>query len=432
MLLNIKIANEVRNMQPIYNQTQNSELATKRFIKNKQVGHAGLWFDKFYIYKIFDDDGNLELNETSYKTKRIKEKSEFLSQFKRQSGTCGDSETLKDYAIRQRLLCEAQGGIAKIYKNNWLMAIGLGNKHPLENGLLWHPTLGVPYFQGSTVKGMVKALMEAWGADPQLINRWFGSINLLTSPNQTGDKLPPTYKHTFGESLDLATKKKLNEQNTGVFIFLDAVPVKFVTLKTSIITPHYGEWYQNGDKDDTQPGDWYSPMPIDFLTVEDASMQFAVIPRLEADIQSYEMEQVSNVIALALEYMGIGAKTATGYGRMQVDKATDVSYKEKMQLRLHNLKIATLSEEEQVIHKFESHLDDLPTAWRGKKNINCGFNDFYNTIIKWDNITMLEKAYEVLITRGQEWQGQALKKNKRWKDKFKELEEKLTDNQSTK
>ena len=75
------------------------------------------------------------------------------------------------------------------------MAIGLGNSHPLENGLLWHPTLGVPYFQGSTVKGLAKALIEKWGADPQLIKRWFGSVNLAL-PEKTA-----IFNDTFGMPL---------------------------------------------------------------------------------------------------------------------------------------------------------------------------------------------------------------------------------------
>ncbi|MBS9780604.1 MAG: hypothetical protein KGV51_08260, partial [Moraxellaceae bacterium] len=144
-------------MQPIYNQQANGALANQLFVRDKKVGHAGLWFEKFYEYQIFDNQGRLEANERSRKDKKKAEKEHFLAQFKTSTGTCGDNKVLENHAINQRLLCQAQGGIAQVYSNNWLMAIGLGNSHPLENGMLWHPTLGVPYFQGSTVKGMAKA-----------------------------------------------------------------------------------------------------------------------------------------------------------------------------------------------------------------------------------------------------------------------------------
>lgn len=60
---------------------------------------------------------------------------------------CGNEKNLQAYAQRQSALCHAQDGKSTIYQNDWLMAIGLGNSHPLENGLLWHPTLGVLIFR---------------------------------------------------------------------------------------------------------------------------------------------------------------------------------------------------------------------------------------------------------------------------------------------
>jgi CRISPR-associated protein Cmr6 len=32
----------------------------------------------------------------------------------------------------------------------------------VENGFLWHPTLGVPYLPGAAVKGLVRAYVEHW------------------------------------------------------------------------------------------------------------------------------------------------------------------------------------------------------------------------------------------------------------------------------
>ncbi len=436
-------------LTPVYNADDVTLKAKTQFDKNS---HFGLWFEKFFNYQIYKSSGNFvnfddvenlinheEKDEKVKLRKKFrnsknpqkeiidyahkKEKNEFFKDIISGNRTCGDDKALGNHAINQRLLCQTQGGIAQVYSNDWLMAIGLGNSHPLENGMLWHPTLGVPYFQGGTVKGMAKALMEKWGADPQLIKRWFGSVNLKD------DKLAELYYQHFEQSLDDECRKQFAEQSTGAFIFLDAIPVKAVTLKKSMMTPHYGKWYEKGDENptqaDTQPSDWHSPVPIDFLAVESASMQFGVLPRKGADIKEGEIEQISNVITLALEHLGIGAKTATGYGHMQVDKKANDDYQERVEKLMEVLVLSKLSKEEQVILNFENHLNNLQTAWRGKPNIDCGFVDFYKKIIEWDNIGMLQKAYDVLITRGKEWQGKALNKNKRWKDRLKVIKEKL-------
>lgn len=280
-------------MLPIYNANKTFEIANKIFKSSNGNTHSGLWFERFYEYEIFDNQGNI-LDEKIRKDAKVTEKQNFLKSFNGNNGLrqCGNDKDLSTYAKRMQKLCHAQKGIIRTYKNDWLVAIGLGNSHPLENGLLWHPTLGVPYFQGSTVKGMARALMTKWGADAGLIAKWFGSSSA--------------------------------DGHTGDFIFLDAVPVSPVMLKESIMTPHYGEWYLKGADKPTdkkvQPADWHSPVPVSFLAVEKAVMQFGVMPRQGANVSDDEIEQINNVIMLALEHIGIGAKTATGYGRMVLDK----------------------------------------------------------------------------------------------------------------
>lgn len=294
-------------MLPIYQSTDTYKQAQSIF-SGKEESHSGLWFERFYEYQIFNNDGS-PITGNEKKQTKINEKEAFFRTFGGERGIreCGNTKNLQNYALRQLSLCQAQGGQSAVYQNDWLMAIGLGNSHPLENGLLWHPTLGVPYFQGSTIKGMAKALMEKWGAEPQIIKKWFGSVNAITSPTADFEKI-------FGKSIIEAFPNQLNtqqsdeqDQATGAFIFLDAIPIKPVMLKPSIMTPHYSNWYQKGDTDptnkDVQPGDWHSPTPIKFLAVEKAIMQFGVIPRLGAEVNDDELEQINNVIAMALEHL---------------------------------------------------------------------------------------------------------------------------------
>lgn len=356
-------------MLPIYQSGQTYQTAKTIFNDNS---HSGLWFDRFYDYQIFDNQGNPIIDERTKKDAKIQEKENFFKSFNGSKGVrqCGNKDDLQSYAERLANLCHAQQGKTAIYQNDWLMAIGLGNSHPLENGLLWHPTLGVPYFQGSTVKGLAKALMEQWGADPKLIKRWFGSVNATSS--KTAD-----FTAMFGMSLTEELKKQLDEQSIGDFIFLDAVPVAPVMLKQSIMTPHYGDWYQNGDSNptnkSTQPGDWHSPVPVSFLAVENAKMQFGVMPRLGATVSSDEIEQINNIIQMALLHLGVGAKTATGYGRMRIDeKAIQKSAdRQKHQAKAEQAKLekANLSENQQLIYDFKIQLDKKPTnEWHNKPN----------------------------------------------------------------
>ncbi len=368
-------------LQPVYNQEVTGKLAFEVFGADNE-SHSGLWFERFYTYERYDKHGEL-LPERSQKDAKKSEKKNFWRDFQGVNGVrrCGNIEMLKNHALRQYALCKTQGGQSKVYANDWLMAIGLGNSHPLENGLLWHPTLGVPYFQGSTVKGLAKALMEQWGADPELIKRWFGSVNLLTSPNLK--EHPDLVLRYFDTELTDTLKESLSLQSTGAFIFLDAIPIEPVMIKESMVTPHYGRWYEKGDIQPTGsenvPGDWHSPIPVEFLAVEKAVMQFGVMPRLGADVKEGEIEQMCNVIELAMQHLGIGAKTATGFGRMHVaDKqqkilATEfeVIQKEKAEQKVLNdeLKGASELKQELITQISENN-------WReGKDEVKTNFTD---------------------------------------------------------
>lgn len=375
-------------MLPVYQSTDTYKQAQSIF-SGKEESHSGLWFERFYEYQIFNNDGS-PITGNEKKQTKINEKEAFFRTFGGNLGTreCGNEKNLQNYALRQFSLCQAQGGQSAVYQNDWLMAIGLGNSHPLENGLLWHPTLGVPYFQGSTVKGMAKALMEKWGAEPQIIKKWFGSVNAITSPTADFEKI-------FGKSLTDAFPSQLNtqqsdeqDQATGAFIFLDAIPIKPVMLKQSIMTPHYSNWYQEGDTDptnkDVQPGDWHSPTPIKFLAVEKAIMQFGVIPRLGAKVNDDELEQINNVIAMALEHLGIGSKTATGYGKMAKDKKADNELKESYeQIQIKVQKELELQNKLSNASEIESNLVEQIAQNNWETSNDAIKHSFTQAIPKW-------------------------------------------------
>jgi CRISPR-associated protein Cmr6 len=176
----------------------------------------------------------------------------------------------------------------------------MGNPHPVENGFSWHPTLAVPYLAGSAVKGLVRAWveMDEYSAKKARLKHWFGTED----------------------------KKDVAEQ-AGNFIFFDAIPHKVPELICDIMTPHMGDWYEQGNhadrkKPNTIPADWHEPVPVPFLAVKNAEFIFSIAARTK-DAQA-ELNNVFNALKNALEWLGAGAKTAAGYGYME-----EIPYKPK-------------------------------------------------------------------------------------------------------
>jgi CRISPR-associated protein Cmr6 len=172
---------------------------------------------------------------------------------------------------------------------------GLGINHPVENGFLWHHTLGVPYIPGSSIKGLLRSWVEEWEDredKKDMLFKWFGSVE---------------------KGAVTATKSQ-----AGGFVFLDALPVKCPDLAADILTPHMGGWYNEGSSKpntaETLPADWHDPVPSPFLVVKDAVFSFGVIPTNKEAAK--DMAELRQMLLEALEWLGIGAKTAVGYGAL--------------------------------------------------------------------------------------------------------------------
>lgn len=241
-----------------------------------QNGHAGLWFDKFC-------DGWENGDGRAFRW-ADKGKFEWL---RKAAGSepVGDRRQIDEYAVRRVRMVENRKGRLIAAKAVSRFVSGLGRSHPVENGFAWHPTLGVPYLPGSSVKGMVRA-WAAVNADPQ----------------PDGERL----KRLLGDP-----------DSAGALAFLDAVPLAPVKVEVDVMTPHYGGWDESNP-----PGDWRSPTPIPFLvTACDPSptFLFGIVP-LQA-VSEEELNAVAEWLQSALEWIGAGAKTAVGYGRMERDGA---------------------------------------------------------------------------------------------------------------
>lgn len=264
-----------------------------------QHANAGLWFTRFYNAFgqdwMVDDKGKREWIQTV-------------------QGPRGDKETLEKAAARLGALGKGLSAEVSDFKTDWHFATGLGLSHPVENGFTWHHTLGVPYLAASSVKGLLRGWVEAWmdhASDAERdvkIKQWFGAVN--------GE---------LGAQHDAV----------GQLIFFDALPTGVVNLGCDVMTPHMGKWYEKGGEirsednyADAAPADWHSPVPVPFLVVKLASFRFMIAPRLTGDLELDAGAKLAAADAMvqltrALEWIGAGAKTAAGYGRMSKIKTAD-------------------------------------------------------------------------------------------------------------
>ena len=248
---------------PLYDQTMHDTA------RRNPRGHAGLWYDKFC--NTWNQDGNAWRMTAGHDGHNPK-----LTWINTVTGQrVGEAQRLDEYASRMTQLVESRGGRWAALTTESRFITGLGRSHPVENGFAWHPTLGVPYLPGSSIKGMTRAWAVAEGEPCELV------------------------KLLFGE-----------QDHGGGINFLDAVPIEPVQLEADVMTPHYAGW-----SEDDPPGDWRSPTPIPFLSAAaQCTFLFAILPGKDTDAS--HMNRAWCFIGDALAWAGAGAKTAVGYGRL--------------------------------------------------------------------------------------------------------------------
>ncbi len=260
------------------------EIADRDFQIPDQA-NIGLVFEKYFAHTD-KDEKHIELEKF--------EKKKF------------NTELIDELAERQRNLVEHQGGRLLFLKNeNARFVTGMGRMHFVENGFAFHPLSGTPYLPGSSLKGAVRA--------------WTRIVEEENAQNRSTE--------IFGSPID----------GVGNYVFLDLLPIIPPKLVVDIMTPHYSDYYQNNKA----PGDWQDPNPIPFLAVEEGcEWQLAVLPRNATAASEENMEQVFQLVKDSLSILGVGAKTAVGYGRFEEDRSELLSYNQKREKKRIATKVA--------------------------------------------------------------------------------------------
>lgn len=279
-------------------------------IKGKRVwgGNTGLWYDKF-CDRWDSGFGGFSTPNGSKETPKLDwidsvifpRRADGVPDRTKPAVHAGDPDLLAETAKRRAALARAQGGLCLEFILESRLLTGTGRPHPVENGMAWHPTLGVPFLAGSGVKGVLRSwARQAVDATPDLINDLFG---------------PPS-------------DKKLH---VGALQVLDALPVEPVLLAAEIITPHTGPWNQvEPDAKRVQnledaPADWHSPVPVPLLAVESGiRFQFILLPGTGPVPEGgwgATLARCQQWLSDALHDLGAGAKTTSGYGRFRPSAA---------------------------------------------------------------------------------------------------------------
>ncbi|WP_404296459.1 type III-B CRISPR module RAMP protein Cmr6 [Halomonas sp.] len=310
-------------------------------------GHAGLWFERFF--NRYSDGWKVEdTAKRDFLHSLLGHHSSVDGQVGN-TGCVGYSGVLDRHAEQLAELAEGLQGGTFAMQSSWHFATGLGNPHPVENGLSWHPVLGTPYLPGSAVKGLARAWLELNDYSPEVRKRMFGS-----------DHKDPAQASSFHGEPELIG---------GEVIFFDALPLEPVILTVDTMTPHMGKWYEQGATRpataETTPADWHAPTPVPFLVAKQIVLQFAVAPR---NPDAAPLADVARqALRAALENLGAGAKTSAGYGafveldeeRLRKQEKRRVERERVEEERAAQSALASLSAEARLLVEFRQ-LAEVP------------------------------------------------------------------------
>lgn len=250
-----------------------------------------------------------------------------------------DHRTMQALLLRQKQAFQAAGTeAARLVLDTEVIApfaTGLGNEHPLENGFAFLNPYGLPYLPGSGVKGVVRRAAEelaegCWGGTAGWSHEPRFRLRDAKEPPICDDAKVPVQLSLIEL---LFGREDCTPAFRGVLHFWDVIPqTKGNALQVEVMTPHHGHYYQqmNDDKSGSSitPHDSGLPNPIAFLTVPPrAQFVFHVtcdlqrLRRIAPDLAENAgwKALVHAAMQHAFEWLGFGAKTAVGYGAMQVE-----------------------------------------------------------------------------------------------------------------
>lgn len=271
---------------------------------------------------------------------------------------------------------------------------GLGNEHPLENGFAFLSPYGLPYLPGSGVKGVVRqAARELASGEWGDTQGWSNApIHLLQRKGRADIELT-MLDVLFGRE----TEDGSGDHVRGALSFWDALPqIPGDSLAVDIMTPHQSHYYQQKvdrkSGDSASPHDSGQPNPISFLTLPPGTgfafhvaCDAAHLQRLAPDLAENKRWQTLLTAAFthAFEWLGFGAKTAVGYGAMQVDERRRSQRAQAQAEAAKAQRMASLSPAQQQVEAFVAELRTKHEQFPGyKEKPNAAFHNQARALAK--------------------------------------------------
>jgi CRISPR-associated protein Cmr6 len=250
----------------------NGQLRRDKREINVDVPHAGLWLDRYLTYQM---------------TKGVSISKEGWSRFQQlvdEAAAIPMPEMYRNFYAQwtdSLDVATVKTGEAKVRGR---MVLGMGDESVIETAVTLHHTYGVPYISGSALKGVAAAYARQRLAD----GRWMA-----------GEQ---AYQVLFGDTSE-----------AGYIVFHDAYYIPDSAeankpLAPDILTVHHEKYYQGGND---APADWDSPKPISFLSVTGS-----YLVAIQGDLGWVKI--AFEILEKALNEYGAGAKTTSGYGRLDL------------------------------------------------------------------------------------------------------------------
>lgn len=259
----------------------------------KDISNFGLIFQKFFPYVTEQLETSTMVNRMSVNSvDKLAEKWKLNINSKKISNFIKEKQTQQNRLLEQK--CTLSADIIKINATlSSRLITGTGETTPVEVGMKFDRNMGIPYIPASSIKGVV--------AYAYCVNY----INQHQEDNTSFDTTEKGFTDLFGS-------RDGNDPKRGGFCFLDAYPVTSPKIVVDIMNPHFGKYYEGKQP----PSETDNPVPIKFLSVE-KGLKFEFkgffISTNKKDIDKLKNDLIK-AFKTALGTIGIGAKTATGYG----------------------------------------------------------------------------------------------------------------------
>ena len=259
-----------------------------------------------------------------------------------------DREFIGNLISRQNAIFVDDEGFVRTGKLSSPFVTGLGIDHPIENGFAFLSPYGIPYYPGSSVKGVLRKaaleLIDEQQGPWDIVHFWhlFGFDKKVLNNEKFAARCDSDDIRSYSQSVQLLnsdiTKESARENVhvRGILSFWDVIPNVPLgkSLTIEIMNPHLSSYYRG----EGSPSEESNPVPIPFLTVPVGStFNFHVkcdlirLKHLSPQLHTGSLwkELLDAAFDRLFSWIGVGAKTSVGYGALERDTHAENKRRER-------------------------------------------------------------------------------------------------------